>query len=77
MDEYGYTREQFVEHIESLFKPDMNWENHGEVWEYDHIINITEMLRAGYSDNIINSLNNIRPLYRKENYERDKKHSIK
>ena len=24
--------------LEQQFKPEMNWENHGEVWEIDHII---------------------------------------
>ena len=25
-------------YLESKFKPEMNWDNHGEVWEIDHII---------------------------------------
>ena len=24
-------------HLESQFKPEMNWSNHGEIWEIDHI----------------------------------------
>jgi hypothetical protein len=34
-------------YLESLFKPEMTWDNHGEIWEIDHIIpcskfNLTE-----------------------------------
>jgi hypothetical protein len=25
------------QHLESQFKPEMNWENHGNIWEIDHI----------------------------------------
>ncbi len=34
----GCTIEQFKQYLESQFKPEMNWDNHGEVWEIDHII---------------------------------------
>ena len=33
----GCTIEQFKQHLESQFKPEMNWSNHGTVWEIDHI----------------------------------------
>jgi hypothetical protein len=25
-------------HLESRFKPEMNWDNHGDIWEIDHIV---------------------------------------
>ena len=28
----------FKKHIETQFKPEMNWENHGDIWELDHIL---------------------------------------
>jgi hypothetical protein len=28
----------FQSHIENQFLPEWNWENHGDVWELDHII---------------------------------------
>jgi len=28
----------FKQHIESQFKPEMTWDNHGKIWEIDHII---------------------------------------
>ena len=34
---FGATPEQIKSHIESKFKDDMTWENHGE-WHIDHII---------------------------------------
>lgn len=33
----GCTIEECKQHIESQFKPEMNWENHGQIWEIDHI----------------------------------------
>lgn len=33
----GCSLEEYKKHIESLFKPEMNWENHGIMWEADHI----------------------------------------
>lgn len=33
----GCTLEEYKQHIESQFKPEMNWLNHGKVWEIDHI----------------------------------------
>lgn len=34
----GCSVEEFRQHIESLFSPEMTWENHGEMWEIDHIL---------------------------------------
>jgi len=28
----------YKEYLESKFLPEMSWENHGEIWEIDHII---------------------------------------
>lgn len=33
----GCTIPEFKLHLESQFKPEMNWDNHGTVWEIDHI----------------------------------------
>lgn len=30
--------DELKHYLESLFKPEMTWENHGEIWEIDHII---------------------------------------
>jgi hypothetical protein len=34
----GCSIEEFKQYIESQFYPEMNWGNHGPVWELDHII---------------------------------------
>lgn len=34
----GCTIGFYKNYLESLFKPEMNWSNHGTVWEIDHII---------------------------------------
>jgi hypothetical protein len=33
----GCSIEQCKQHLESQLKPEMTWENHGEIWEIDHI----------------------------------------
>jgi len=33
----GCTIEEYKQYLESLFKPEMNWGNHGKIWEIDHI----------------------------------------
>jgi hypothetical protein len=34
----GCSFNDFKQHLKSQFKPEMNWGNHGEIWEVDHII---------------------------------------
>jgi hypothetical protein len=34
----GGTISQIKQYLESQFKPEMNWNNHGKIWEIDHII---------------------------------------
>jgi hypothetical protein len=36
-DLVGYTVEELRTHLESLFKPEMSWENYGTYWHIDHI----------------------------------------
>lgn len=33
----GCSIKEFKLHLEQQFKPEMNWSNHGEIWEIDHI----------------------------------------
>lgn len=37
LDMLGCSIEEFKLYLEQQFKPEMNWENHGVVWEIDHI----------------------------------------
>ena len=36
----GCTIKEFMEHIESTFKPGMCWGNHGDLWHIDHVVPI-------------------------------------
>lgn len=42
IDFLGCSPEEFKLYLEQQFLPEMNWNNHGEVWEIDHIIPINE-----------------------------------
>lgn len=33
----GCSIEECKQHLEQMFRPEMNWSNHGKVWEIDHI----------------------------------------
>lgn len=47
----GCSIEEFKQHLESQFKPEMNWENYGKIWEIDHIVSLIK----GGSFNYINT----------------------
>ncbi len=34
----GCPIESYIEYLEKQFHPDMTWENHGDIWEIDHIL---------------------------------------
>jgi len=34
----GCTIEEYKQYLETQFKPEMNWDNHGKIWEIDHIV---------------------------------------
>lgn len=60
-----YTYEELKEYIESLFTPEMNWDNYGEYWELDHIIPQGTFSFTSEQDHdfkICWSLLNLRPL---------------
>jgi hypothetical protein len=38
IDLLGCSVDELKQNFEIKFKPEMNWENHGDVWEIDHII---------------------------------------
>lgn len=63
----GYTQNEFVAHIEKMFKDGMSWDNR-ESFHVDHIKPISYFMRNGISDpKIINALSNLQPLYPQEN----------
>lgn len=73
----GYTAQDLVQHLESQFKPDMTWENHGTLWHIDHIRPVASYYfydkNLKLDENVIKecwSLDNLRPLYATENLKK-------
>lgn len=71
-DYFGEDEEVVLVHIESQFKNDMNWDNHGEIWQLDHIVPLS--LGAGDKDFLLKLCHykNLQPLY---NYDNKIKHN--
>lgn len=63
----GCTIQEFKDHIESKFKPDMNWENYGTLWHIDHVVPIKYANPT--VEDVIERLHwtNTQPLYATEN----------
>ena len=58
-----YSRDELIKHLESLFEKGMSWDNHGKVWEIDHIMPVSYCVNIGLTDPaIINQLENLRPI---------------
>lgn len=68
IDILGYSAIQLKEHIEKQFKIGMSWDNYGE-WEIDHIKEICTFDKD-IPLNIVNSLDNLQPLWRKDNLDK-------
>jgi len=64
----GYSALQLKEHIEYLFLDGMSWENYGE-WHIDHI-KMVSCFDSNTPMCIVNSLENLRPLWAKDNCSR-------
>lgn len=64
IDLVGYSYEDFKNHMEKLFLEGMSWENHGE-WHVDHKIPVSKFEILDIK--IINSLDNLQPLWAKDN----------
>ena len=64
----GCTLEECKKHIENQFKPDMTWENHGPLWEVDHIIPCDAFDLSIYENQEkCFHYTNLQPLYKPEN----------
>lgn len=67
-DVLGYSKEEFIRHIEAQFTGGMTWDNYGSHWHVDHVIPIKHFLDTGIKDpRKINCLSNLRPLKAKDN----------
>ena len=70
----GYTRNQLRAHIQSRFSEGMSWDNYGE-WHIDHIKPIKAFIDEGVTDPaIINSLDNLQPLWASDNISKGAKY---
>jgi hypothetical protein len=67
----GYSALQLKEHIEKQFTDGMTWDNWGE-WHIDHIKPVSKFDKSE-KISIINSLDNLRPLWAKENLTKSNK----
>jgi hypothetical protein len=57
--------------IESRFRDGMTWENHGELWEIDHIVPLSHFdITNEYQLLMANHISNLQPLLKKENREK-------
>lgn len=70
----GYGPSELKSHLEANFIDGMSWDNHGSGWEVDHKIPITRYLEQGVTDlRIINSLENLLPMWSEHNKEKGNK----
>lgn len=73
MELLGCTAEQLKTHLESLFKPEMVWENYGQ-WHVDHIIPLSSFdLLDEVQVKIACNFKNLQPLWAKENLVKSNK----
>lgn len=71
----SFTYNDFLEHLESQFTPEMSWDNYGSYWEIDHIIPKQKLKYNSVEDKnfqICWSLTNLRPLEKSLNRSRPK-----
>lgn len=61
-----YSPEDLRQHLESLFSIEMNWSNYGKYWQIDHIIPVS-LFKPESPIDIVNSLENLRPLEKTTN----------
>ena len=68
-DFVDYTISELKQHLESLFKPGMSWDNYGD-WEIDHVIPVSAFQYNSPDDPTFKqcwSLTNLQPLWRHDN----------
>ena len=79
-DILNYSPTELRTHIESLWEPDMNWDNYGTLWNIDHIkpLDAFNFLNEDGSINYdaikeANALINLRPMYSNDNFSKHAK----
>lgn len=69
----GYSADELKIHLESLFKEGMSWENYGK-WHIDHIKPVS-FFDEDEDVSIVNSLENLQPLWAFENLSKSNKYN--
>lgn len=74
----GCTVEECRQHLESQFKPEMTWENHGKVWEIDHIkpCSLFDLIKEEEQHECFH-YSNLQPLFKKDNRVKSNKYDKK
>jgi 5-methylcytosine-specific restriction endonuclease McrA len=68
----GYSSNDLKKHLESKFDKYMSWETYGKYWQVDHIIPVS-FFKESTPINMVNSLENLRPLEKNYNLSRGNK----
>jgi hypothetical protein len=71
----GYSVEELMNHLESLFQKDMNWDNYGQ-WHIDHILPLDSFEFSSTDDSGFKecwSLSNLQPLWAFDNISKGNK----
>jgi flagellar biosynthesis GTPase FlhF len=71
IESLGYSSKDIKSHMESLFKEGMSWENWGD-WHIDHIFPVSKF-DTGTPISVVNSLDNLQPLWAKDNLSKNNK----
>ena len=74
-DLVGYTSQELRDHLENLFQPGMTWNDRGK-WHLDHIIPVSFFKYSSTDDVEFKycwSLNNLQPLWAKDNLKKHAK----
>ena len=67
----GYSAQDLKEHLESKFLEGMSWDNRSE-WHIDHITPVSSFDKSEKMS-VVNSLNNLQPLWAKDNLSKGSK----
>lgn len=76
----GYTLNDLIEHLESLFCPGMNWKNYSKTgWHIDHIRPLSSFTISSIDDSDFRecwALGNLQPLWAKDNLRKGTKYEV-
>lgn len=74
---FGYTTDQLMNHLQSMFVDGMNWGNYGKVWHIDHIKPDKLFKYESVEDEDFKkcwALSNLQPLFKADNLRKGSKY---